>query len=81
MALKFTAQPLSHIEQKIYLLLESKGKAVFTVGELKKFKLSIGYGNLRALLHRLERKGWMTSVRKRVYLRLPAVAARIVLEL
>ncbi len=76
MALKFTTQPLSHLEQKIYLLLESEGKSVFTVEELKKFKLPIGYGHLRVLLHRLERKGWITSVRKGVYLRLPAVAAK-----
>ncbi len=76
MALKFTTQPLSHLEQKIYLLLESEGKNVFTVEELKKFKLPIKYGHLRVLLHRLKKKGWITSVGKGVYLRLPAVAAK-----
>lgn len=76
MALKFTTKPLSHLEQKIYLLLESEGKNVFTLEELKKFKLPIKYGHLRVILHRLQRKGWITSIRKGVYLRLPAVAAR-----
>ena len=75
MALEFTTQPLSHLEQKIYLLLESEGKSVFTVKELKKLKLPIKYGHLRVILHRLEKKGWITSVRKGVYLRLPAAAA------
>ncbi len=75
MPLKFTTEPLSHLEQKIYLLLESEGKNVFTPEELKKFKLPIKPGHLRVLLHRLEKKGWITSVRKGVYLRLPAVAA------
>jgi predicted transcriptional regulator of viral defense system len=75
MALKFTIEPLSHLEQKVYLLLESEGKNVFTVRELKRLKLPIKYGHLRVLLHRLEKKGWITSVRKGVYLRLPAVAA------
>jgi len=75
MALKFTTEPLSHLEQKVYLLLESEGKNVFTVEELKKLKLPMRYGHLRVLLHRLEKKGWITSVRKGVYLRLPAVAA------
>ncbi len=75
MALKFTTEPLSHLEQKIYLLLESEGKNVFTIQDLKKFKLPIKYGHLRVLLHRLEKKGWITSVRKGVYLRLPAEAA------
>jgi hypothetical protein len=42
MALKFTAQPLSHLEQKIYLLLESEGKNVFTVKELKKLSFFTG---------------------------------------
>jgi predicted transcriptional regulator of viral defense system len=76
MALKFTTKPLSHLEQKIYLLLESEGKSVFTVKELKRFHLPIKYGHLRVLLHRLKKKGWITSVRKGVYLRLPAVAAK-----
>jgi len=83
MTLKFTTEPLSHLEQKIYLLLESEGTNVFTVKELRKFKLPIKYGHLRVLLHRMERKGWITSVRKGVYLRLPAVAAvegRVYLE-
>jgi len=76
MALKFTTEPLSHLEQKVYLLLESEGVSIFTVEELKKLKLPIKYGHLRVLLHRLEKKGWITSVRKGVYLRLPAVAAK-----
>jgi predicted transcriptional regulator of viral defense system len=75
MAPKFTTEPLSHLEQKVYLLLESEGKNVFTVKELKGLKLPLKYGHLRVLLHRLEKKGWITSVRKGVYLRLPAVAA------
>jgi predicted transcriptional regulator of viral defense system len=75
MVLKFTTKPLSHLEQKVYLLLESKGKNVFTVKELKDLKLPVKYGHLRVLLYRLEKKGWITSVRKGVYLRLPAVAA------
>lgn len=75
MTLKFTTQPLSHLEQKIYLILESEGKNVFTVKELKKLKLPIKYGHLRVLLHRMEKKGWLTSIKKGVYLRLPAVAA------
>jgi len=75
MTLKFTTEPLSHLEQKIYLLLESEGINVFAVKELKKFRLPIKYGHLRVLLHRMEKKGWITSVRKGVYLRLPAVAA------
>ncbi|MEM2914448.1 MAG: type IV toxin-antitoxin system AbiEi family antitoxin domain-containing protein [Candidatus Bathyarchaeia archaeon] len=66
---------MSHLEQKIYLILESEGKSVFTVEELKKLNLPIKYGHLRVLLHRMEKKGWLTSVRKGVYLRLPAVAA------
>jgi predicted transcriptional regulator of viral defense system len=83
MALKFTTEPLSHLEQKIYLLLESEGKNVFTIQDLEKFKLPLKYGHLRVLLHRLEKKGWITSVRKGVYLRLPAEAAvegRVYLE-
>ncbi len=75
MALKFTTEPLSHLEQKIYLLLESEGKNVFSVQDLKEFKLPIKDGHVRVLLHRLEKKGWITSVRKGIYLRLPAEAA------
>jgi len=57
MALKFTTESLSHLEQKIYLLLESEGKNVFSVQDLKEFKLPIKDGHVRVLLHRLEKKG------------------------
>lgn len=73
MKLKLTTKPLSHKEQQLYLLLESQNKNVFTVNELKEVRIKKGY--LYVLLHRLEKKGWIKSLGKGVYLRLPASAA------
>jgi predicted transcriptional regulator of viral defense system len=83
MKLKFTKEALSHTEQKVYLFLESVDKNVFSLGELKEMDLGISYGHLRVLLHNLERKGWIASVGKGVYLRLPAstiIEGRVYLE-
>lgn len=75
MPLKFTTEPLSHAEQKLYLYLESTGKNAFTIGELKQSDLGFSTIHLYALLSRLKRKGWITSVGKGVFLRLPASSA------
>jgi len=75
MALKFTTQPLSHHEQRLYLFLEGSDINVFTLRELRGADLPYTYNHLRVLLHRLERKGWVTSVGKGTYLRLPAGSA------
>ncbi len=75
MSLKFTTEPLSHTEQKLYLYLESEGKNAFRVGELKDKGLGLSMAHLYVLLGRLEEKGWITSVGKGVYLRLPASSA------
>ena len=72
---KFTTQPLSHREQQLYLALESEGQSVFKIGDLKQLGLSLSYEHLRVLVQRLETKGWLTSLGKGVYLRLPASAA------
>jgi len=72
MRLKLTTKPLSHTEQQLYLLLESQNKNVFSISELKGL---VGRGHLYVLLHRLEKKGWITHLGKGVYLRLPASTA------
>jgi predicted transcriptional regulator of viral defense system len=72
---KFTALPLSHREQQLYLTLESEGQSVFRIRDLKQLGLPFSYGHLRVLVQRLETKGWLTSLGKGVYLRLPASAA------
>lgn len=72
---KFTTEPLSHREQQLYLTLESEGQNVFRVRHLKELKLPFSYEHVRVLVRRLERKGWVTSLGKGVYLRLPASAA------
>jgi predicted transcriptional regulator of viral defense system len=75
MPLKFTTEPLSHAEQSLYLYLESAGKNAFTISELRESNLGFGTDYLYVLLGRLEKKGWITSVGKGVYLRLPASSA------
>ena len=72
---KPTTAPLSHAEQRLYLTLESEGQSAFRVSELKKRHLPFSYEHLRVLVQRLEKKGWLTSLGKGVYLRLPASAA------
>jgi len=72
---KFTTQPLSHREQQLYFTLESEGQSVFRIGDLKELGLPFSYEHLRVLVQRLETKGWLTSLGKGVYLRLPASAA------
>ena len=69
---KFTTRPLSHREQELYLVLESEGRNVFRVRDLKEFKLPFSYEHVRVLVQRLEGKGWLTPLGKGVYLRLPA---------
>ena len=78
-----TTQPLSHREQQLYLTLESEGRNVFRVSDLKELKAPFSYEHIRVLVQRLKRKGWVTSLGKGVYLRLPASAAlsgRVYLE-
>jgi len=75
MPLKFTTEALSHTEQRLYLYLESAGKNVFTISELKESELGLSTEYLYVLLGRLQKKGWITSVGKGVYLRLPASSA------
>ena len=80
---KFTAVPLSHAEQRLYLTLESEGQNVLRISDLRGQNLPFSYGHLRVLVRRLEKKGWLTSLGKGVYLRLPASAAfggRVYLE-
>jgi predicted transcriptional regulator of viral defense system len=72
---KFTTRPLSHREQQLYLTLESEGQSVFRIRDLNQLGLPFSYGHLRVLVQRLETKGWLTSLGKGVYLRLPASAA------
>jgi len=72
---KFTTRPLSHREQQLYLTLESKGQSAFRISDLKQLDLPLSYEHLRVLVQRLEGKGWLTSLGKGVYLRLPASAA------
>ena len=72
---KFTARPLSHREQQLYLSLESEGQSVFRISDLKQLGLSFSYEHFRVLVQRLEAKGWLTPLGKGVYLRLPASAA------
>jgi len=83
MRLKLSTQPLSHEEQKIYLHLESIEKNAFKVSELDIKKIGLKQSYLYVLLYRLEKKGWITSVGKGVYLRLPAatvVGGKVYLE-
>lgn len=75
MALKLTTKPLSHQEQKLYLYLESIDKNTFKVSELNRKKIGLDANYLYVLLDRLEKKGWLKSVGKGVYLRLPASTA------
>jgi len=72
---KFTTNPLSHAEQRLYFYMESEGKNVFTVNELRASDLGFGDGHLYVLLDRLQQKGWIVTVGKGVYLRLPASSA------
>jgi len=72
---KFTTAPLSHAEQRLYFYLESEGKSEFTVSELRASSLGFSDHFLHVLLSRLEKKGWLVSVGKGVYLRLPASSA------
>jgi len=72
---KSTTVPLSHTEQQLYLTLESEGQNVFRMSDLRSQDLPFSYGHLRVLVQRLEKKGWLTSLGKGVYLRLPASAA------
>ncbi len=66
---------LSHAEQKVYLYLEGEGKHVFTMDELKQAGLGFDSSNLWVVVHRLAKKGWLTRIKRGVYLRLPASAA------
>lgn len=75
MLLKLSTQPLSHQEQKIYLYLEGIEKNTFRASEIDIKKIGITPSYLHVLIGRLEKKGWITSVGKGVYLRLPAATA------
>lgn len=72
---KFSTVPMSHTEQQLYLTLESEGQNVFRISDLKGQTLPFSYDHLRVLVQRLEKKGWLTSLGKGAYLRLPASAA------
>jgi predicted transcriptional regulator of viral defense system len=72
MRLKLSTVPLSHQEQKVYLYLESIEKNTFKVSEIDIKKIGIMPSYLHVIIGRLEKKGWLTSVGKGVYLRLPA---------
>jgi len=72
---KFTTRPLSHAEQRLYLMLEAEGLNVFTIDDVSKFKHGFSRQYIHVLLHRLKEKGWITRAGPRVYLRLPASAA------
>jgi predicted transcriptional regulator of viral defense system len=72
---KYSTAPLSHTEQQLYLTFESGGQNVFRLSELKNQNLPFSYDHLRVLVQRLEKKGWLTSLGKGAYLRLPASAA------
>lgn len=75
MVLKLSTRPLSHVEQRLYLYLESMDKNTFKVSEIDIRKVGITPSYLYVLVDRLEKKGWLTRVGKGVYLRLPASTA------
>lgn len=71
----FTTEPLSHAEQRLYLMLEAEGLNVFTIGDLLRIRHGFSREYVHVLVQRLKRKGWITRAGPRVYLRLPASAA------
>lgn len=75
MVLKLSTRPLSHVEQRLYLYLESIDKNTFKVSDIDIKKVGITPSYLYVLVDRLEKKGWLTRVGKGVYLRLPASTA------